>query len=323
MGILDDLKMGLGFKEKDRDYYDRTEKTLRRTQGDNRADQYREYLGKGSGPFATVTSKSNPRYGQQARDQSGNPYRTHAGRYADAPNYSSPIGPNVSDFRQGSRPSNAPTPGTFGHSMGKIPGMMGLLARFLNGSGNNLPEQPLMSNAQRQARPQRRGAPQGAPTASTGAGYTPPQVDATQLDDPGAVIRKRISYMPMTSVNPLNFTNTEAAQNYTSQPDSAFAGVPPSQRPGAVTGTVSDMGPLMDDLPLGPQSFFGGAIDAPAAGFATADGGVFPGDAEFEEAAYQQWLTSPQGERYSDPDLPDDFRRRMYDSWLRLKAGKF
>ena len=32
MGILDDLKMGLGFKEKDRDYYDRTEKTLRRTQ---------------------------------------------------------------------------------------------------------------------------------------------------------------------------------------------------------------------------------------------------------------------------------------------------
>ena len=301
MGILDDLKMGFGFKEKDRDYYDRTEKTLRRTQGDKRADQYREYLGKGSGPFATVTSKSNPRYGQQARDQSGNPYRTHAGRYADAPNYSSPIGPNVSDFRQGSRPSNAPTPGTFGHSMGKMPGMMGLLARFLNGSGNNLPEQPLMSNAQRQVRPQMRGAPQGAPTASGGTGYTPQQVGVSYLDDQPPVI-------DTTSMNPLNFTNTEADTFFDlSQPDSAFAGVPPSQRPGAVTETVSDMGPLMDDLPLGIHSLDPGPP-------------VSPVD---EETAYQQWLTSPEGERYSDPDLPDDFRRRMYDSWLRLKAGKF
>jgi len=40
MGILDDLAMGFGLKERDADYYDRTEQTLRRTQGDARGDIY-------------------------------------------------------------------------------------------------------------------------------------------------------------------------------------------------------------------------------------------------------------------------------------------
>ena len=322
MGILDDLKMGLGFKEKDRDYYDRTEKTLRRTQGDKRAGQYREYLGKGSGPFATVTSKSNPRYGQQARDQSGNPYRTHAGRYADAPNYSSPIGPNVSDFRQGSRPSNAPTPGTFGHSMGKMPGMMGLLARFLNGSGNNLPEQPLMSNAQRQVRPQRRGAPQRA-AQSGGTGYAAPQVDASYLNDQPPVI-------DTTPMNPLNFrwdlnigqtreqpsNNRRTPENPTgvmniSQPDSYFAGVPPSQRPGAVTETVSDMGPLMDDLPR--------LIPLTSESLRSANVNVEPDD-----AAFQEWLDTNDGKQMQQwEESNPGFARRMYDASVRLKRGKF
>jgi len=151
-------------------------------------------------------------------------------------------------------------------------------------------------------------------------GYTPPQVDATQLDDPGAVIRKRISYMPMTSVNPLNFNNTEADTFFDlSQPDSAFAGVPPSQRPGAVTQPAGDMGPLMDDLPLGPQSFFGGAIDAPADFFASADGGVSVDDAEFQE-----WLATNSGKQMQQWEKSNPgFARRMYDTAKRIKAGKF
>ena len=60
MGILDDLAMGFGLKEKTQDYYDRTEQTLRRTQGDERGDIY---------------------------------VRQTAGRRASAPNYSNPIGP--------------------------------------------------------------------------------------------------------------------------------------------------------------------------------------------------------------------------------------
>jgi hypothetical protein len=308
MGILDDLKMGLGFKEKDRDYYDRTEKTLRRTQGDKRADQYREYLGKGSGPFATVTSKSNPRYGQQARDQSGNPYRTHTGRYADAPNYSSPIGPNVSDFRQGSRPSNAPTPGTFGHSMGKMPGMMGLLARFLNGSGNNLPEQPLMSNAQRQVRPQRRGAPQRAAQS----GYTAPSITSSPL----TALSNQMSAGPnmMTDAGPrpnMQFSPYDANGTFIEPPttdDNMFG----------VAGAMPAMPILGVDAPFA-RRMDGMAIDAPADFFASADGGVSVDDAEFQE-----WLATNSGKQMQQWEKSNPgFARRMYDASKRIKAGKF
>ena len=76
MGILDDLAMGFGFKEKDRDYYDRTEQTMRRTQGDARADQYNKYLGRTESGFESSS------------------------RYAAAPNYGTAIGPSLADFRQ-------------------------------------------------------------------------------------------------------------------------------------------------------------------------------------------------------------------------------
>ena len=42
MGILDDLSMGLGLKDRDEDYYERTAKTLGRTQGAGREAQYRQ-----------------------------------------------------------------------------------------------------------------------------------------------------------------------------------------------------------------------------------------------------------------------------------------
>ena len=42
MGILDDISMGLGLKEKDQSYYDRTAATIERTQGSGAADRYRE-----------------------------------------------------------------------------------------------------------------------------------------------------------------------------------------------------------------------------------------------------------------------------------------
>lgn len=41
MGLLDDLSMGLGLKERDDDYYERTARTLGRTQGADREAQYR------------------------------------------------------------------------------------------------------------------------------------------------------------------------------------------------------------------------------------------------------------------------------------------
>lgn len=42
MGILDDISMGLGVKDRDEDYYERTAKTLGRTQGAGREATYRQ-----------------------------------------------------------------------------------------------------------------------------------------------------------------------------------------------------------------------------------------------------------------------------------------
>ena len=47
MGILDDLSMGLGLKDRDDDYYERTARTLGRTQGEAREAQYRRSRGFG------------------------------------------------------------------------------------------------------------------------------------------------------------------------------------------------------------------------------------------------------------------------------------
>jgi hypothetical protein len=42
MGILDDLSMGLGLKDRDKDYYERTAQTIGRTQGAGREAAYRQ-----------------------------------------------------------------------------------------------------------------------------------------------------------------------------------------------------------------------------------------------------------------------------------------
>ena len=289
MGILDDLKMGLGLKEKTRDYYDRTAKTIERNDGADRASQYRARVG-------------------------FKPGGTHTGKYGNAPHYSdTSTGPQVSDFRQGSRPSNTPTPGTFSHSMGQMPGMIGLLSRIFNGSGNNMPEQPLMSNAQRRVRPRRRGATQ----AAAQSGYTAPSITEAPLTamsdqmSAGPNMMTDAGAMPGMQFSPYDASGTFMEM---SQPDSNMFGVAGGMPAMPIPGV---------DAPLGPQSFFGGAIDAPADFFPTADGAVMADSPEADEAAYQQWLTSPQGERYNDPDLDDGFRRRMYNVVKSLKAGKF
>jgi|11_taG_2_1085331.scaffolds.fasta_scaffold05981_3 hypothetical protein len=163
MGILDDLAMGFGLKEKDRDYYDRTEQTMRRTQGDARADQYNKYLGRTESGF-----EPNSRYG-------------------NAPNYSTAIGPSVSDFRQAANPgrdpytsggqlrsdfqpgslaqtyrdANLPQPGTFMHKLTNLPTPMGVLARIISGYDAPPPQGELRSSY----RPQRKQAPIIEPVA--------------------------------------------------------------------------------------------------------------------------------------------------------------
>ena len=290
MGILDDLKMGLGLKEKTRDYYDRTAKTIERNDGADRASQYRARVG-----FT--------------------PGGTHTGKYGNAPHYSdTSTGPQVSDFRQGSRPSNTPTPGTFSHSMGQMPGMIGLLSRIFNGSGNNMPEQPLMSNAQRRVRPRRRGATQ----AAAQSGYTAPSITEAPLTamsdqmSAGPNMMTDAGAMPGMQFSPYDASGTFMEM---SQPDSNMFGV---------AGGMPAMPATDVDAPFA-RRMAGRAIDAPADFFPTADGAVMAGSPEADEAAYQQWLSTEGSNKLIqqwDKTNPG-FSRRMYDTAKRIKAGKF
>jgi len=154
MGILDDLAMGFGFKEKDRDYYDRTAATISRDQGSDAGDRYRSSISE---------------------------------RYAAAPNYGTAIGPSVSDFRQVANPgrdpytsggrlrsdfqpgslaqtyrdANLPQPGTFMHKLTNMPTPMGVLARIISGYDAPPPQGELRSTY----KPQRQQAPIIEPVA--------------------------------------------------------------------------------------------------------------------------------------------------------------
>ncbi len=148
MGILDDLAMGFGLKEKDRDYYDRTAATISRDQGSDAGDRYRSSISE---------------------------------RYAAAPNYGTAIGPSVSDFRQVANPgrdpytsggrlrsdfqpgslaqtyrdANLPQPGTFMHKLTNMPTPMGVLARIISGYDAPPPQGELRSSY----RPQKQQTP--------------------------------------------------------------------------------------------------------------------------------------------------------------------
>jgi hypothetical protein len=154
MGILDDLAMGIGLKERDRDYYDRTADTISRNQGSDAGDRYRSSI-----------SES----------------------YAAAPNYGTAIGPSLSDFRQVANPgrdpytsggrlrsdfqpgslaqtyrdANLPQPGTFMHKLTNTPTLMGILARIISGYDAPPPQGELRSSY----RPQRQQTPIIEPVA--------------------------------------------------------------------------------------------------------------------------------------------------------------
>lgn len=163
MGILDDLAMGFGLKERDRDYYDRTAATISRNQGSDAGDRYMSGLGD---------------------------------KYKAAPNYSTAIGPSLADFRQvpntgaGANPYDAsgnlrsdykpgsaaqryrdvgrPQPGTLPHMLTRSPGILGLLANLFGGYKPIQPQGELRSSYKPMSAT---AAP--AATSQTGAPVTP------------------------------------------------------------------------------------------------------------------------------------------------------
>ena len=256
MGILDDLKMGLGIKEKTRDYYDRTAKTLERNDGADRARQYREYAGIGPGGSAITDT-----------------------RYGNAPHYSDT---NTGPQRPGDNASFS---------------FAGLLDRLMG----------------RDQQPRTKARPKAA--AAT-AGYAAPVVTSSPL----TAMSNQMSAGPnITMPDPM-------ANMQMSRYDTMGTFMDPSQTDDNMFGVAGGM-PLMPgmDAPIAPQTNFGGAIDAPFAGFATADGAVMADSPEADEDAYQQWLSTEGSNKFIqqwDKTNPG-FSRRMYDTAKRIKAGKF
>jgi len=166
MGILDDLAMGFGLKERDRDYYDRTSATISRNQGSDAGDKYMSGLGD---------------------------------KYKAAPNYSNAIGPSLADFRQipntgaGANPYDAsgnlrsdykpgsaaqryrdvgrPQPGTLPHMLTRSPGILGILANLFGGYKPIQPQGELRSSYK----------PMSAKAAPMG--FTPEPVETSVLSD--------------------------------------------------------------------------------------------------------------------------------------------
>jgi hypothetical protein len=186
MGILDDLAMGFGFKEKDRDYYDRTAATIGKHQGSSASDQYKKYVGITGGAVNDTNSGISP-----------------GSAYANAPNYSTAIGPSLADFRQipntgaGANPYDAsgnlkpgytpgslaqryrdvgrPQPGTLPHMLTKSPGLLGFFANILGGYKPIQPQGELRSSYK--------------PMSATAApmGFTPEPVETSVLSDYSAI----------------------------------------------------------------------------------------------------------------------------------------
>lgn len=184
MGILDDLAMGFGLKERDRDYYERTAATIGKNEGSAASDKYKKYVGMTGGPNGGIST-------------------SYTSAYANAPNYFKAIGPSLSDFRPvtttgagsdpydsagnlraGYKPGSAaqrykdvgrPQPGTLPHMLTRSPGILGLLANLLGGYNPIAPQTELPSTY----RPQR-SAP-AAPTTPVAAGAQAAPVQTSPL----------------------------------------------------------------------------------------------------------------------------------------------
>lgn len=289
MGILDDLAMGFGLKEKTQDYYDRTEQTLRRTQGNDRGDIYA---------------------------------RQTASRRADAPNYSNPIGPlrpgdaplrqsmfqrndprdrSSSTFRNpqagiiqsffggGSRLGDQPmTPGRFLTNF--IPGV-GLFRGLQRASGN----QPYTMNTQS-------GTGPGMTAAQISARYgVSPRVAAATMQ--AAPAAQTGAATPPVAIEPLLGYGFE---------EDKFGFDPQAPRT-----TLDD---LDIDLNPGYSQIADGQYVPSYDPFAASESTSAPSEAALD---FDAWLSSDQGQAMANKGLPEKNLRSMYNIYLKLNSGKF
>lgn len=287
MGILDDLAMGFGLKEKDRDYYERTAATIGKNEGSAASDKYKKYVGMTGGPNGGIST-------------------SYTSAYANAPNYFKAIGPSLSDFRPvpatgaGSDPYDSsgnlkpdykpgsaaqryrdvgrPQPGTLPHMLTRSPGILGLLANILGGYKPIAPQTELPSTY----RPQR--AAPSAPAAPAAAGAQTAPVQTSPLIGYGFE-EDKFGFNPQTPRATLNEIDWDANPGYSQV---AYGRYVPSYNPfEASTAAQAQLAPVAADLTL------------------------------------EEWLQTEQGSKFNDPVLPEGLVRRMFEASKKLSAGKF
>lgn len=135
-------------------------------------------------------------------------------------------------------------------------------------------------------------------------GYTPEPVETSPLLGYGFEEGK-FGFDPTAPRATLDDLDIDLNPGYSQIADGQYV---PSYDPFATSQVQLDIGPASS------VDQFGEVVLEAFTGQPTAD----PADLTLE-----QWLQTEQGSRYNNPDLPEDFVRRMHEVAKRLYAGKF
>lgn len=149
----------------------------------------------------------------------------------------------------------------------------------------------------------------------SGATYTMNTQSGTGAYDPNRVNAMIAASQTPQSANPGSMSRAQASRPFAS-PTTSVSGFTPEQ-------IETKMLPTYSGLPAGMEAQYS-ASPAPLLAAPDLELEAFTGqpsaDADLE---LSQWLQTEQGSRYNNPDLPEDFVRRMFEVSKRLKAGKF
>ena len=152
----------------------------------------------------------------------------------------------------------------------------------------------------------------------SGATYTMNTQSGTGAYDPNKVNAMIAASQTPQSANPYSMSRAQASSpqaalakiqdygGYTPEPVEAsilpaYSGLPA----GMEAQYSSSPAPLLADTDMQLEAFTGQPTANPA------------------DLTLEEWLQTEQGSRYNNPDLPEDFVRRMHDVSKRLYAGKF
>ncbi len=149
----------------------------------------------------------------------------------------------------------------------------------------------------------------------SGATYTMNTQSGTGFYDPSRVNAMIAASQTPQSANPGSMSRAQASRPFAS-PATSVSGFTPEQ-------IETKMLPTYSGLPAAMEAQYS-ASPAPLLAAPDLELEAFTGQpSAAADLELSQWLQTEQGSRYNNPDLPEDFVRRMFEVSKRLKAGKF